>query len=68
MTERNRIINHVYGKLARALKNLGIVELNYNEDVEPGYSDDNSIEFPLKGYTVRISVEVKLDKTKKLQG
>ncbi len=60
MTEQDRIINHLHGKLANFLYKLGMISLDYNED--------NSIEFILKGYTVKISIEAKLDKSKKLRG
>ncbi len=60
MTEQDRIINHLHGKLANFLYKLGMISLDYNED--------NSIEFILKGYTVKISIDVKLDTSKKLRG
>ena len=60
MTEQAKIINFIHGKLSNFLYKIGMVSLDYNED--------NSIEFILEGYTVTISVEAKLDKSKKLRG
>ncbi len=59
MTEQDRIINHIHGKLANFLYKLGVVCLDYNED--------NSIEFILEGYTVKIVIDVELDTSKKLR-
>ncbi len=59
MTPHDRIINHIHGKLANFLYKIGMVSLDMNED--------SSIEFILKGYTVKISIEAEIDKSKKMK-
>lgn len=57
MTEQIEIISYIHGKIVNALYKIGMVEVDYNED--------DSIEFRLKGYTVRINIEATKKKTKK---
>ena len=51
MTDQGTIINFIHGKLSSFLYKIGMIELDYCED--------ESIEFPLKGYKVKISISLK---------